>query len=188
MTDTDRNIADATTSGSAADHTANLAAGTAEDLAGGVRDTTRDAAEAADDAKLRRAREKRCIDERAVAHDRRIGFRELAREIIRAIDERLVVADVEARRELREELGVKADELIALGYIDLDTSIVSARVDLFIARGLRHGEKDEDATEQLETIEIEYADALGRVMESEITHAPSCVLLLKARDHLQAIS
>lgn len=51
MTDTDRNIADATTAGSAADHTANLAAGTAEDLAGGVRDTTRDAAEAADAAK-----------------------------------------------------------------------------------------------------------------------------------------
>ncbi len=92
-----------------------------------------------------------------------------------------------ARRELREELGVEADELVALGHIDLDTSVVSARVDLFIARGLRRGEKDEDATEQIETIEIEYVDALGRVMESEITHAPSCVLLLKARDHLQAV-
>ena len=95
-------------------------------------------------------------------------------------------AEAGARREMREELGVEADELVALGHMDLDTSIVSARVDLFIARGLRHGEKDEDPTEQLETIEIGYADALGRVMESEITHAPSCVLLLKARDHVAA--
>ena len=93
-----------------------------------------------------------------------------------------------ARRELREEIGVEANELIALGHIDLDTSVVSARVNLFIARGLRRGEKDEDATEQLKTIEIEFKDALRQVMESEITHAPSCVLLLKARDHIQADS
>lgn len=90
-----------------------------------------------------------------------------------------------ARRELREELGIEAEELTSLARMDMDTSIVRAPVDLFLARGLRRTEKDEDATEETEEVAVEFDDAVGRVMRGEITHSPSCVVILKAREHLR---
>ena len=87
------------------------------------------------------------------------------------------------RREAEEEAGIVADRWTNLGHVDLDTSIVKGPVYLFLARGLRFRETHREAAErQMEILKVPYAEALRMVQESIITHSPSCVLILKARD------
>jgi 8-oxo-dGTP pyrophosphatase MutT (NUDIX family) len=86
-----------------------------------------------------------------------------------------------AKRELREELGIEAKELIDLGQLDVDTSIINCPARLFLARRLSFTEKNEDGTEQIKTLKIKLDEAVKKVMNGEITHAPSCALILKAR-------
>ena len=90
-----------------------------------------------------------------------------------------------AKRELREELGIVADEWTDLGVIDADTSIVCGPCRLFVARALQMTKKDEDSTESIERLTLSLDAAVDLVMNGEITHAPSCVLILKAaRDRI----
>jgi 8-oxo-dGTP pyrophosphatase MutT (NUDIX family) len=90
-----------------------------------------------------------------------------------------------AERELREEIGVVASEWTDLGLCDLDTSIVCCPVQLFVARGLRFEGTEREGTETIETVKLPLDDAVRQVMNSTITHGPSCVLILKARLHVQ---
>lgn len=85
-----------------------------------------------------------------------------------------------ARRELKEELGAEAAELTDLGPVDAVTSQVFSPVRLFLARGLRFGEPDREATEQLEVVKVGLGEAVRMVMDGEITQGTSCVLILKA--------
>lgn len=85
-----------------------------------------------------------------------------------------------AKRELREELGITADEWIDLGSFDIDTSIVVSPAYLFIAKKLKFTQPNREGTEKMQTIKIPFAEAIEKVMNGEITHGASCVLLLKA--------
>ena len=85
-----------------------------------------------------------------------------------------------AQRELREELGIEAEDWTDLGRMDLDTSIVRAPAQLFLARTLSFNEKDQEGTEVMRPVKTSLAEAVQLVMDSEITHSPSCVLILKA--------
>lgn len=85
-----------------------------------------------------------------------------------------------ARRELREELGLEAADWIDLGTIDLDTSNVVCKLTLFVARGLTHTDTHREATEAIESLQVPFDEAVRMVMSGEITHAASCVLILKA--------
>jgi len=85
-----------------------------------------------------------------------------------------------ARREVREELGIEAGEWTDLGSFDLDTSIVRCAVRLMIAKQLRFTSTDEDPTEVIRPLKVSFPAAVDMVMNGEITHAPSCVLILKA--------
>jgi 8-oxo-dGTP pyrophosphatase MutT (NUDIX family) len=95
-------------------------------------------------------------------------------------------AHASAKRELREELGIEAAELISLGRMDMDTSIVSNPVSLFLARELTFTETEQESTERIEPFNTTLEEAVGMVLRSEITHSPSCVLLLKAARYLEA--
>jgi ADP-ribose pyrophosphatase len=86
------------------------------------------------------------------------------------------------RREAEEEAGIVAGSWTDLGHVDLDTSIVKGPVSLFLARDLQFRETHREATEQMQVLKVPYAEALRMVHESIITHSPSCVLILKARD------
>jgi len=92
-------------------------------------------------------------------------------------DEKAIEA---AKREIKEELGITAEELTELGPIQLDNSIIKAQTTLFIARKLTFGETDRDDSEEMEMVKISFREAVEKVLNGEITHAPSCVLLLKA--------
>ena len=85
-----------------------------------------------------------------------------------------------ARKELREGHGIVASDWTALGTIDLDTSIVRCKMSLFVARGLSVGEAEQEVSEFVRTLKVSLGDAERMVTRGEITHAASCVLILRA--------
>ena len=85
-----------------------------------------------------------------------------------------------ARRELKEELGVEAGELTDLGMVDAVTSQVYSPARLFLARGLRFGRPERESTEDLQTVRVEFAEAVRMVMDGRVTQGISCTLILKA--------
>ena len=96
--------------------------------------------------------------------------------------------EASARRELKEELGIEAAEWIDLGLVDAITSQVYSPARIFLARGLRFGESDTEATESLQPLKIEFEEAVRMVLRGEITQGISCALILKARLWLEAES
>lgn len=89
-----------------------------------------------------------------------------------------------AKRELLEEAGVKASEWVELGSIDPFTTVVSSPNYLFIAKGLQHLSPDPDEGEIIERIVVPYTEALAMVNDGRITHAGSCVLILRAQQYI----
>jgi 8-oxo-dGTP pyrophosphatase MutT (NUDIX family) len=86
-----------------------------------------------------------------------------------------------ARRELKEELGIEAEEWTDLGLVDAITSQVYSPSRIFLARGLRFGESDTEATERLQPLKVKFEDAVRMVLDGEITQGISCALILKAK-------
>lgn len=89
-----------------------------------------------------------------------------------------------AKREIQEELGIKAEEWISLGFFHLDTSIVHCPVHLFLAKQLTFTQTNQEGTETIERLRVPFDTAVQMVMDSVITHGPSCVLTLKAANAL----
>ncbi len=85
-----------------------------------------------------------------------------------------------AKRELKEELGITAEEISEIGAIQLDNSIIKAESNFFIARKLSFGKTDRDENEEMEVVKVSFREAVEKVLSGDITHASSCVLLLKA--------
>ena len=93
-----------------------------------------------------------------------------------------------ARRELKEELGVEAEEWADLGLVDAITSQVYSPARLFLARGLKFGEPDTEGTESLTPVKVKFDEAVRMVMDAEITQGISCALILKASRLLEGES
>ena len=89
-----------------------------------------------------------------------------------------------AQRELREELGLEAKEWIDLGFVDPFTTIIKSPNYMFLARGVSEIDWTPDEGEPLEIIKVPFSKAIQMVMESQITHSASCVLILKAARYL----
>src|SRR5215217_6898695 len=85
-----------------------------------------------------------------------------------------------ARRELKEELGIEAEELTDLGMVDAVTSQVYSPARIFLARGLSFGESETESTESLRPFKVKFGEAVRMVMDGEITQGVSCALILKA--------
>jgi 8-oxo-dGTP pyrophosphatase MutT (NUDIX family) len=89
-----------------------------------------------------------------------------------------------AQREACEELGLEAEDWLDLGQIEEDTSLVRSRGYLFLARGLKFTRSQPDGTEQIERLKMPLDETVRKVMESEIVHSPSALLILKAALYL----
>lgn len=89
-------------------------------------------------------------------------------------------SEAAARRELQEELGLLAEELISLGTVDPFTSSLHSPTGLFLARRLTETEATPEGTELIRLVKLPLESAVEKVIAGEITHAPSCVLILKA--------
>ena len=71
-----------------------------------------------------------------------------------AIDEGEEPLDA-ARRELQEELGIEAGEMLDLGPLDADTSQVLSPSRLFLARELKFSEPNPEGTEGPQTLQAQ---------------------------------
>ncbi len=85
-----------------------------------------------------------------------------------------------AKRELQEELGLIAERWEFLGSVDPITTVVVSPTQLYFARGLCSVAAAPEGTEQIETVVMPLADAMKMVLAGEITHAPTCILILRA--------
>ena len=85
-----------------------------------------------------------------------------------------------ARRELREELGIEAAQWDDLGACDPFTANVVSPTRLYLARQLQFGSTAPEGTERIRCVMMSFEEAITAVMESRITHAPSCLAILKA--------
>ncbi|MDP9362846.1 MAG: NUDIX hydrolase [Chloroflexota bacterium] len=89
-----------------------------------------------------------------------------------------------ARRELREEAGIEAEEWTDLGTIDQLTEVVVAPNHLFLARRLAFAPAEPEGSERIERLPVPLAEAVAWVRDGTITSAVSAVLILKAARHL----
>lgn len=87
--------------------------------------------------------------------------------------------ELAAERELAEELGLTATRWLRLGQVDPFTAAVRSTVDLYLAQGLAAGAATPEGTEQIEHVCVPLAEAVEWVRTGQITHAPTCVALLR---------
>jgi|SRR3989344_3800724 len=89
-----------------------------------------------------------------------------------------------AKRELEEELGILADEWIDLGVVNPFTSVAHSPAYLFLAKKLKFSETNHEGTEIIKIKKMKIEEAINLVLDSKITHGPTCVLILKAKSYL----
>ncbi len=91
-----------------------------------------------------------------------------------------------AKRELKEEAGIIANEFIFLGTIYPLTTIIKSSSTLYLARKLRFVKATPEGTEQIKILKVKLEEALKMVMDDKINHGPSCILILKANEYLKS--
>ena len=85
-----------------------------------------------------------------------------------------------AKKELREEIGIRANEWAALGAIDMDSSVIHCPIHLYVAKGLSEVASDQEGTENIRYFKIRFKEALDMVLGSRITQAATCILIMRA--------
>ncbi len=83
-----------------------------------------------------------------------------------------------ARRELKEETGIEAEQLEEIARIQLAGSVFKATINLFLAKGLEIGDNDLDEDEEIEVVKMPLSVAVEKVMTGEINHAASMIGIL----------
>lgn len=91
-----------------------------------------------------------------------------------------------AHRELREELGLTAAELIPLGYVDPFTTMLRCPNYLFLARGLGRADREPEEAEVMELQRVPFSEAFRMAVNGEITHGSSCVAIFRAAEWLRS--
>ena len=85
-----------------------------------------------------------------------------------------------ARRELREETGAVADEIVYLGAIVPSPALISEVIHLYMAKGLHLGERELDEDEFLDVEHIHLDRLYEMVMKGEIEDSKTQIAVLKA--------
>lgn len=84
-----------------------------------------------------------------------------------------------AKRELAEELGIVAQTWTELGTVDPFTASVVSPTVLFLATDLSFQDANPEGTEQIRCVEMSPQQAYEAVCNGTISHAPSCVAILR---------
>ena len=84
------------------------------------------------------------------------------------------------RRELSEEAGYSADEMIYLGAYYLSPGCYTERIHLYIAKGLHKGEAHPDEGEILNVEKYSFSDAVRMCDDGVIKDAKTVMLILRA--------
>jgi ADP-ribose pyrophosphatase len=91
-----------------------------------------------------------------------------------------------ARRELEEETGYVADELIELARLDMIPAYSDEKIYLYLARGLTPTQQNLDMDEIIEVLEFPLELALEMTVNGQITDALTVLALQRAWFHLKA--
>lgn len=84
-----------------------------------------------------------------------------------------------AKRELKEETGLKAEKWTKIMTLHTSNSVTDEEGFIFLAEDLTLGETDFEETEQIEIMKLPLTEAVQKVMDGEITDAISIAGLLK---------
>ena len=87
---------------------------------------------------------------------------------------------VTAQRELQEELGLIAADWQFFNTVDPFTTIMVSPTRLYLARNLTEVENNLEGTEQIEKVVMPLEAAVEKVLSGEISHAPTCILIMRA--------
>jgi len=90
-----------------------------------------------------------------------------------------------AKRELREEAGILAEEFIDLGFIHPAPSSSASKSFLYLARKLSFTKTEHEPTEIICVTKMKLGQALKNVMDCKISHASGTALVLKANEYLK---
>ena len=85
-----------------------------------------------------------------------------------------------AKRELREETGAIAEEMIYLGEIDTTPALIDEKIHLYLAKGLSFTNRDLDEDEFLDIELVPLCELVDMVMKGEIKDAKTQIAVLKA--------
>lgn len=86
-----------------------------------------------------------------------------------------------AERELEEEVGMTAAELIYMGAVYASPGFSTEVLHMYLARGLRQGLCHPDEDEFLERVRIPFDTLVGQIMDNEIADAKTVAAVLKAK-------
>lgn len=84
-----------------------------------------------------------------------------------------------ARRELKEETGLEAEDYRLILEMQLSNSVSDEVSYTYLARGLHHGIAEPEETEQLSVKQVELGEALDMIERGEIKDALSVASLLR---------
>ena len=76
-----------------------------------------------------------------------------------------------AARELKEETGFKAEKFTQIVELETSNSVTDERAYIFLATGLKAGEKEPESSEDITVMKISLDDAVAAVDAGEIRHS-----------------
>ena len=88
---------------------------------------------------------------------------------------------VAAARELREETGLTADNMVFMGNFYPTVGVCDENLRMYLATGLTQGEDDPDEDEFLYVEKIHIDDVTEMIMKNEIKDGKTIAAILKAR-------
>ena len=90
-----------------------------------------------------------------------------------------------AKRELREETGLSANNIVYLGEMYTTPALIDEIIHLYLATDLVSGEQDLDEDEFINVLEMPLTEAVEKVMNGEIKDSKTQTIILKAEKYLQ---
>lgn len=89
-----------------------------------------------------------------------------------------------AARELMEETGLAAANMVSLGVVHPSPGVFDEVVHLYLATGLSQGEAAPEAYEEISCQKMSFEEALEMATDGRITDGKTIVALLRARRYL----
>ena len=89
--------------------------------------------------------------------------------------------ELAARRELSEETGLEAGEMIYLGKIYVSPGFCTEELHMYLARDLRQADSHPDEDEFLDVVKMPFDQLLEQVMSGEIEDAKTVATVLKTK-------
>lgn len=93
--------------------------------------------------------------------------------------------EMAARRELSEETGLEAGEMIYLGKIYVSPGFCTEELHMYLARNLKQAESHPDEDEFLDVVKMPFEQLLDQVMSGEIDDAKTVAAVLKTKVFLE---